>query len=109
MSKESDALPKFVYPCGKKYSVSVELMDPEDYGETLGIEKMIKINSDPKKKKSVWETLFHEYLHGVLHSSGLTHLLPSGPGEVNLEEAIVSAFEEHLFHMIDVDCLGKKP
>jgi hypothetical protein len=34
--------------------------------------------------------------------------MPSDRG-VNLEEGVVTAFEEHLFHLIDLKKLGKKP
>jgi hypothetical protein len=102
----NDKIPKFVYPCGKKFRVKQEHMDTDLYGETEGSEKTIKINTDPKKKKSHLQTLFHEYVHGIWYVTGISALLED-KGE--LEEAMTIAMEEHLFHMIDTTMLSKKP
>mgnify|MGYP003146639925 FL=1 len=100
-------LPACVYPCGIKYTVRLEHMDTDEYGETAGFEKLIKINADPKKTKDHHRTLFHEFIHGVFHSTGLAEMMRSQGGD--LEEAIVVALEEHLFRLIDETQLGRKP
>jgi hypothetical protein len=100
-------LPKFVYPCGIKYAVVLDHMDGSDYGEIDGHAKLIRINSDPKKSGSNDRALFHEFIHGVFHSTGLTQIMHGSSGD--LEEAVVQAMEEHLFRLIKVSRLGKKP
>lgn len=104
----SDKLPKFVYPCGKRFKVKMVHLDTDEFGETVGAEKIIKINTDPRKTKSQWETLVHEMIHAVLYSTGITHALPHENG-VDIEEALVVALEEHLFPYIDLDKLGVRP
>ena len=72
-----------------------------------GHAKLIKVSSDPAKEHVRDKALFHEFIHAILHSTGLTYVLQSRQG--NLEEAVVMALEEHLFRLIKVSELGKKP
>lgn len=97
--------PDKVYPCGREFEVMVGKFKCENtYGETTGIEKKIIISSSIKKEKQKWNTLYHEYLHGIFHCTGLSEMM-SG----DLEEAIVVALEEHTFHLVDRQKLTEKP
>lgn len=99
-------LPEHVYPCGVEYTVTLEHMDCDDYGETEGDLRVIRINTNPKRGEH-FRTLFHEYIHAVFYSTGLAQVIKSRGGD--LEEAIVIAIEEHVFRMIDTNKLGDKP
>ena len=96
--------PKTIYPCGIPFTVIYEHMDTDEYGETIGHEQLVRINTDPAKKKSHESTLFHEYLHSILHCSGLSEIL----GE-NTEEALVVCLETHLKRHIDMKSIEEKP
>ena len=100
-------LPDHVYPCGVKFTVRLEHMDTSDYADFDGHERAIRINPDPKKDKDQMKTLFHEYLHGIFHCTGLSEVMPS-ENNSGLEEALATALEEHLFHLIDPKKMGKR-
>lgn len=105
MAKKNDGVPDFVYPCGKKFKVIVAPIKCENtYGETDGIEKLITLDSSTKKKKHIWPTLYHEYLHAIFYCTGLSNLIGS-----ELEEAIVVALEEHTYPLVDPKKLSEKP
>jgi hypothetical protein len=104
MSKRGK-LPDVVYPCGKAFKVEFgPISCPDTYGETHGIEKVIKLSDNKDKKKHSWSTLYHEYIHAIFHCTGLSELLSA-----ELEEAVVVAIEEHTFHLIESSKLAEKP
>lgn len=95
-------LPKFVYPAGVEFKVVRERFEQDLYGETVGPERCIKITDMPQHRHLEWDTLFHEYLHAIFYATGLSELT-----DEKSEEAIVTAFEIHLIHLIDKKKLGR--
>jgi len=98
------SLPEYVYPCGKKFKVTVGPIKCENtYGETYGIEKVIKLSNSKDKSEYTWQTLYHEYLHAILHCTGMSQLLSE-----EQEEALVVAIEENTFHLVDCNKMADK-
>lgn len=104
MAKKTNDIPNHVYPCGKKFKVTVGSMPLNTYGETHGVDKTITLNGSPKKKRHLHSTLYHEYIHAILHCTGLSQMLSE-----ELEEALVVAMEENTFHLIDPSKLSERP
>ena len=93
-------LPSHIIILGQKFRIEVCDMDENDYGETLGYERLIKI-SKHQSKELVMHTLFHEAVHAALHVTGQTSLLSD-----NMEEAVVMAMEAAFAEAIDIDKLA---
>lgn len=96
-------LPKVVYPCGVPFKVEIEKLPPGDMGQTLGTSRSIKLSNSEEHEEHLTATLFHEYLHAIFYVSGLSELVGH-----RQEEAIVTAMENSLRHVVNFSKLGKK-
>lgn len=100
---EDLGLPETITILGCTYKVEVTDLPDDEYGETLGYERIIKIAKN-HDVSNVQRTLFHEAVHAALHTSGCTALLHE-----KQEEAIVMAMEHAFSDYIDMDkFIGKK-
>jgi hypothetical protein len=70
--------------------------DPDCFGDTEAIQRVISVYGKPHRKYThrgtPHATLFHELMHASLASTGIAGLLQAG-----VEEALVTALEEGLF------------
>lgn len=89
MTLKKNTLPGHIDILGTKFRVElVERVDEEDScGETDGELRFIRICSSQDTRRR-WTTLFHEFVHGVLHVVGLGNKL-----EENTEEVIAQSME----------------
>jgi Zn-dependent peptidase ImmA (M78 family) len=82
-------LPTEVYALGIKFTVKLvdKVDDTGSVGETLVDHRIIKVDKDQDTRRQ-WTTLFHEYMHAVLHTNGIGNVL-----DPDLEEVIVQSTE----------------
>lgn len=99
-------LPKKIKIGNKIFTVTRPVMNMNMYGETIGHEWQIKV-AKRLKGEIANSTLFHEILHAILHTSGLTYVLKglenNDDSDHDLEEAIVVCLESALFEHVDMD------
>lgn len=79
-----------------------KVSDNDDYGETDGHERKIRIKA-ALKGLTLHRTIAHEALHAALHVSGQTELMSD-----RQEEALVVALENLLAHCFDIKKLSKR-
>jgi hypothetical protein len=100
-TKGKQILPTRVMVLGKVFNVEYvkNLKDEKEelYGETLGRDFIIKINSSHSDAVQR-ATLVHEMIHAGLSVAGLDHLLAE-----ELEETVVSCMESILAHAVNVN------
>jgi Zn-dependent peptidase ImmA (M78 family) len=83
---------------GKKFDVVyTKAMDKDDYGETISMERVIRINI--QKAEWTWRpTLVHEMVHAILGVTGHTELL-----DEKTEEALAIALEHGFEDYVEFD------
>lgn len=81
--------------------VKVKKMPKDEYGEYEEWNRQININVN-QPTHMLKDTLIHEWLHAVIHMSGVSALLEDREG---LEEALVRAVTSAILPAIDVEKL----
>lgn len=91
-------IPDHLMILGERFRVEVEkdLMSGEELvsGETLGQYRRIRISADLDNTRQ-WETLLHEYVHGVLHVIGIGNFM-----NTELEEVVAQSMEHAMCQLL---------
>ena len=92
---------------GVKWSVSFDLVNPNNSGECYTDEKKIKL--DPKlSANDIDETFLHEFLHAVFHENGVYQIISA-----DAEELVVTCASKALKQVITkskkLPCFAPKP
>lgn len=97
----SNKLPDHINILGQRFRIEIvpDLLSEGDpvSGETVGAYHRIRINAGLDSQKQ-WQTLTHEYVHGVLHVVGVGNFLDAHTEEViaqSMEYAIMQLLQQY--------------
>jgi hypothetical protein len=102
--KPSD-IPAKMHSCGAEIHLKLENLkkkeDEDLYGAYQMWDQLIKIDHY-HPRETLKDTIVHEWLHSVLHLSGVSALMDDKEG---LEEAVVRAVTSNILRAIDLEKL----